>query len=529
MAAPLRNIVFLILLMLSSLAGIGQQGFYVPKGGKIFFNGDTATIFSNVNNKGKLGVGKKAVVNFKGKIWENDLDALITDESNQGDGATGIGGKIRFMGDSGIQQIDGGYNAASRQGAAFYHLDIMNQNGVELMGSTTRIRNQLKFSQGLFYLQGNILSLGDGNPGIISNYDSSKYIVTGGGYLLRENISRSDNWVTFPIGTAAQSYTPLAVRNKTAQDDDYYAGVSDGVKSNVLTGDDLSAKSVNKTWQIGKLKHPDQGETDVTLQHLVKDEGAQFAVNRQHAYVSRYDGSKWDTGIPQHTPLPGTLTTGMPFMINSGINTRYFKGTISASSFFTKLTGFGDTTVYKTKLWFSAYRVDYLKVKPYWSTRPEVNIKYFIVQRRLSNESTFTNRGDTVFSKANNRFSKDFLHYETIDPNQYQGISYYRLMMVDYDGNITYSNIVPIGYKPGNNLLIWPNPAPSTFFVGISNVSAIKTIVIWDVIGQVIRKEEVNDRAIIEMRLYTKGTYLVGFVSYSGQIIETRKLVILGY
>ncbi len=48
---------------------MAQSGFYVPKAGKIFFNGDTATIFSDVINQGKLGVGKNAFVNFSGRVW----------------------------------------------------------------------------------------------------------------------------------------------------------------------------------------------------------------------------------------------------------------------------------------------------------------------------------------------------------------------------------------------------------------------------------------------------------------------------
>ncbi len=503
----------------------------MPKKGKIYFSGDTATIFSNVVNQGKLGVDKKAVVNFKGKKWENDKDARITDESNAGDGTTGVGGTVRFLSDTVRQQIDGGYNAAIKDGPAFYHLDISNGGGVELIGSSTKIRQHLQLSKGFFYLQGNILSIGQGSPGLVSGYDPSRFIVTGsinGSMLLRENITRNDDWVVFPIGTSASAYTPAGIRNKSAQADDYYAGVFNGVQENLFSGNNIADKSIDKTWQIGKLQHPGQGATEIVLQHLVADEGAYFANNRQQAYVSQYAGSAWDLGLPQTTPLPGTLTSGNPFLINSGINTRTFSGTISTASYFTKLTGFGDTTTYTTKLWFSAYRMNYQKVKAYWTTKPEVNVRYFVVQRRLSNETSFRNR-DTVGSKALNRFSRDFLHYESIDPNNYNGISYYRLMIVDYNDNISYSDIVPVGAKPGNNLLIWPNPSTGRFFAGISNVSAIKTIVIWNSIGQTIHREEVKERGIIEMQLRTPGTYMVGFISFGGQIMDTKKLVITGY
>ena len=69
---------------------IAQSEMYIPKDGKIFFSGNAA-IFSNVLNQGKLGVGKNAAVNFSGKKWENDIQSLITDESNDGEGVYPVG------------------------------------------------------------------------------------------------------------------------------------------------------------------------------------------------------------------------------------------------------------------------------------------------------------------------------------------------------------------------------------------------------------------------------------------------------
>lgn len=42
-------------------------------------------------------------------------------------------------------------------------------------------------------------------------------------------------------------------------------------------------------------------------------------------------------------------------------------------------------------------------------------------------------------------------------------------MMVDYNGNITYSKVVAVGGVPeGLGWTLWPNPNPGRFFVGIS-------------------------------------------------------------
>lgn len=531
------HIVLFILALLSCSATLfGQQGFYVPKKGKVFFAGDTATIFSNVTNHGQLGLGKGAVVNFKAGRWENDAAALITDESNNGDGTAGTGGTVRFLlPDTSFinrrQLLIGGYNAATRTGASFPNISINNPYGLKLSDASAKIRNRLHFEEGHVYAEDNILVVGDGHPGSITGYSENRFIVTGtsvtGGFLLREKISRSDGWVGFPIGTAAGKYTPAALQLTSGAPDDFYARVSDSVRSRVSDGQDMSVNSVNKTWQIGKLLHPGQGSVDISLQHLVADEGSLFSAKRQNAYVAQHYNGSWDTGYPQLTPSAGVLTTGAP-LTNSGINTRSFEGMLTTTSYFTKLTGNGDTALYKTRLWFSAYRTDYKHVWVYWNTFPEINQKYFIVQRRLSNETAFTNR-DSVSSKAVNGASFRNINYGITDPNSYGGVSFYRLLMVSYNGDTTYSNTVAVGGHPGGyGFVIWPNPAAGRFFVGISSIGAVKSVVIYNAIGQLMMTEAVNNRGFLEMYLRTPGAYMVSFIGYDGSVLETKKLIIVG-
>ena len=532
-----HTIAFFLLMLIVCSTGYGQAGFYVPKKGKVFFAGDTATIFSNVINQGQLGLGKNAVVNFKAGRWENDPLSLITDESNNGDGTTGTGGTVRFLlPDSSFpirqQLLVGGYNAASRSGPSFSNITIANSYGLKITDASTKIRRRLHFEDGHLYAEKNILVLGDGNPGSITGYDENHFIITGnsvtGGFLLREKIGLSDGSVTFPVGTAAGRYTPAALQLNNGAPDDFYVRVFDSVKTNMGSGQDMAAASVNKTWQIGQLLHPGQGEVSITLQHQLPDEGSQFQAKRQNAYVSQYINGAWDTGYPQLTPIAGSLTTGSP-VSNSGINTRNFVHTLAANAYFTKLTGLGDTSLYKTRLWFSAYRTDYRHVWAYWNTNPEINQKYFVVQRKLSNETVFSNR-DSVASQAINGASFRNINYGITDLNNYGGVSFYRLLMISYNGDTTYSNIVAVGGHPDTyGIVLWPNPSAGQFYIGISAIGAVKTIVIYNAIGQLMLTEEVNNRGFIEMFLRTPGAYMVSFISYNGRLLETKKLIIGGH
>jgi len=521
------NIIFMLLLW--PVAIQAQTGVYIPQQGKVFFSGGGATIFSDLNNQGQLGVGRNAILNFKCHHWINAGASDITDEK----GGHSSGGTIRFLTpDSGslLQFITAGYNAASRMGPAFPNLTIANPSGVRLLSRSMKVRQRLDLAAGTLDVNGFILVVGDNNPGQITGYNDKNFIITGsasnGGFLLRERISAANGNVVFPVGTAAGHYTPAAIHYQGSLPDDFYVRVSDSVRAQLTNGEDLSPWSVNKTWQIGQLQHSGEAPVDITLQHDLNDEGAFFKAHRQTAYVSQYISGTWSIGYQQSAPGLGTLTTGAP-LINGGVNTSTFQYTMSQAAYFTKLAGY-DSTKNKTSLWFSAYRTDKDNVYVYWATNPEIGIRYFVVQRRLITETAFSSR-DTLRSKAVNGSSFVNLNYNINDPNSYQGTSFYRLMMVDYNGNITYSNIVAVGGVPDNfGWTLWPNPSPGRFFVGISRPSAVREVMIWDVAGRLIHREPVNGRGVIEMNLYAKGTYAIGLAPMDGDHIQTKKLVVIG-
>lgn len=520
--------VFVLGLIFYNTVTLAQQGFYVPSAGKIFFTGDSATIFSNVINNGNFGLGKNAFVNFSGTIWNNSPLSFIPDESNAGNGVTGIGGWVRFLSDSIRQQLIGGYNAAAKSGPLFPHLQIQNRNGVDLSQSSTKVRKEFNFSTGKLYLNDVILVVGDNNPGKISGYDSLRYFVTGNkpgsGLLVRENIRGADGRVDFPVGSRDNSYTPAAVKNSTNVGDDYYANVFDSVKSGRLTGNTLAAQSVNKTWEIGKRFRPGLDAAEIFLQHLNSDEGSYFTANKNNAYVSYYNGSTWDTGSPQSYPSPGYITTKNP-LTGSGLNSRVFNNTVAAPSYFTKLTGVGDTSLLYT-LWLYGWRLDPNIVNLYWRAQTWTNIQYYVVQRRLSNEAAFKNI-DTVFAWNYRTISLGQYFYFLSDSNNYTGISYYRLQRLDSANTIAYSNIVAIGGKPGSYInLIWPNPSTGTFNISLNQTLPFKAILIFNALGQKVKEEAVNGRNLIQMNLSTAGTYFVCLVNSANIIVDTKKLVI---
>jgi len=480
-----------------------------------------------VLNQGSLGVGKTATVNFKGRSWENDATALITDETNNGTGTAGEGGWIRFS-DTALQLVTGGYNAATRAGPSFPKLAINNERGLSLTGGSTRVRNGIDFQKGHIYLQDQLLSVGNNNPGTITGYDSSKYFVTGNapdkGLLIREDIRSTDGLIVFPVGSKAHAYTPAALQNRGTGTNSYYVTVFDSVRTDGSTGTAILNSGVNKTWQIGAVQTSLPEETEIVLQHLNEEEGTLFSANKLNAYISRWINGDWDTSYPQNMPGPGYLTTG-PVLNNSGVNARTL--TAGTSVYVTKFTGNGAGAPV-TKLWFDALRRDTGRVRVYWKTNPEINTRAFVIERRLANETGFTPL-DTVSSLALNGYSNRDLLYDEMDPNNYRGISFYRLRVLLYNNSFYFSDTVAVpGFRTPYRIVVWPNPSPGAFNVAIPKILNAKTVVIWDAIGQLIRQEAINDRTVVPLYIPIQGAYFIGIVLSNGTIIETKKVMITG-
>ena len=94
-----------------------------------------------------------------------------------------------------------------------------------------------------------------------------------------------------------------------------------------------------------------------------------------------------------------------------------------------------------------------------WSTKVDLNNEYFIVERRLENETDFVNIGRV---EANSNFSLPQHDYQFSDFDlRVPGVYYYRLVQYDHNGGFTYSKIISIRVSMGEDLklFLYPNPA----------------------------------------------------------------------
>lgn len=96
------------------------------------------------------------------------------------------------------------------------------------------------------------------------------------------------------------------------------------------------------------------------------------------------------------------------------------------------------------------------KVDLKWITAAEVNNDFFTIEKSKDAKSWEVLN---VVSGAGN--SNVFIEYFDSDYSPFKGVSYYRLKQTDFDGNYSYSSIVPVKYVRNNidgSISLFPNP-----------------------------------------------------------------------
>ena len=163
--------------------------------------------------------------------------------------------------------------------------------------------------------------------------------------------------------------------------------------------------------------------------------------------------------------------------------------------------------------------------KVFWSTASEENNDYFDVQRSADG-STWTNI-DRVQGAGN---SIHTLNYQILDKNPLNGIAYYRLRQVDFDGTVAYTHVVALKREiDGAGIAVYPNPATNQFQVAFEGFqSETANINILDNSGRKVlslNNNVINNPVqIINASNFQSGVYYIHVTSESESFIE--KIVI---
>lgn len=158
-------------------------------------------------------------------------------------------------------------------------------------------------------------------------------------------------------------------------------------------------------------------------------------------------------------------------------------------------------------------------VKLNWATASELSNDYFVVERSVNgwNWQAF----DVVTGSGT---SSSMIHYESIDKNPSDQISYYRLRQVDFNGSVRFSDIISID-RAHDVFKLFPNPSESV--ASIRSNHQFESIVVSNAQGNVITSLELNSTYDYDLDVsnWKNGLYYVTVVSSFGS--QTERLTVL--
>ncbi|WP_160713341.1 T9SS type A sorting domain-containing protein [Chitinophaga solisilvae] len=530
-----KYILSLLIFLIVSLQLRGQSATWLHPNTQIgLFAADTISIFGDMINEGNILSPTGTVINFYGLRWKNGAQAIIRDEST--DGFSAAGGLFRFMQtrSSSLQYISGGFSAAMNTGPSFPNLSVENIPGIALEDfSDLKVVNMLDLRRGHVFLHGWNLIMGQHTPGDIRNYSPRNFIVTGGGFLYRNNISINDQKVVFPVGTKPESFTPAAAENRGATAS-IRIGVKDSVYQQLTTGPNLYLTSVNKTWQMD-VSQPD-ATIALSLVHGLSDEGPVFEANRNTSYLARFIDTGWDVAARRSAPVsPSIFTTGVPDN-QAAYGTRLFQH-LHTSNYFTSLVAETVNSPGKTTLqFFEAFRkaVGNDSVVLQWITGREYFCAGFTIERKYAGSSNFDSIG-FVRSSAPGGISFFPTGYRITDYQPQDRFIFYRLKVQMTDGTFFYSPIRLVRGKYSEDIItVWPNPVQGrVIHIYYGAAMHVKAISLIDVPGRRIQSQQylqpMQTRNYYEMNIpagLASGTYFLQFIGEDNQILYVVKIVL---
>lgn len=273
------------------------------------------------------------------------------------------------------------------------------------------------------------------------------------------------------IGTAT-SYVegPMKQNNPGGAKTMYFPiGVAGGVWRPFVLGMASSSGSDDYTAELINSSAAALGYTMVAAIDNVSSEryyqltqtGAATFSSTATLYYSTTDGSDDGVTVAADLRVGKTIGAGTQWQNLGGTGTSDGTGSITSAAFttFSKFTlanrATGGNPLPIELLEFSA-EPEGDAVNLSWATATEINNAYFTVEK--SQDGKIFENVIVVMGAGN---SSDTREYRTKDNKPYTGVSYYRLKQTDFDGKMSFSDLVPVQFFANNVVVfnVFPNPS----------------------------------------------------------------------
>ena len=191
-------------------------------------------------------------------------------------------------------------------------------------------------------------------------------------------------------------------------------------------------------------------------------------------------------------------------------------------NYFASITdSFGCGAVPVTWLDFTAKKVGDNDVELDWATASEINNSHFEVERSFDGNQ-FEMIGAPIAGAGN---SSQVERYETMDYDLPEGVVYYRVKQVDFDGQFDYTPVKIVQIHGRDMMVVYPNPAKNEVHVHFK-AGKNQDVVVTNLAGQVVQKAILSREGMVTLdtKNYPQGVY---FVKVEGNHnVTTKKIVI---
>jgi hypothetical protein len=191
--------------------------------------------------------------------------------------------------------------------------------------------------------------------------------------------------------------------------------------------------------------------------------------------------------VVPHTLVTWNAATSAPFTSTTGNIGIEFE--VSSFSAFV-IVPIEDVILASQLLDFDAQLNSNKQVDLTWSIENGEDLAHIVVQRAVNN-ANFTTIGE-VAAVAQNALT----NYLSLDANPQNGTNYYRLQLVDNQGNTTYSEVRAVSLQNATNFDLFPNPATSEVQIrSFSQAGNSINITVIDALGRTVISEIITPTA----------------------------------
>jgi len=418
----------------------------------------------------------------------------------------------------------------------FYDIYINSYNTPTLrLDAPATFQDILNLTHGILNLNHNILTVASTYNGAIIDSTTSP-----SGYILAEDTANlaGIKWLVaqnfqsyiFPFGNKYGNYIPFKFTNTSGPEDTVfvatYAPYTDSIahlpypptvtqiRNAISNYPNDSANIVNRFWQIN-VTPLTNGTNTATITFT-------YGPNETHHSYAGMVGQRWNvsnTGWVSPNSNGGQSSN----MINHTV-------TVTGVSHFSPWTLANSSQPLPIELVsFTANNENNKYVLTDWITASEINNDHFEIER--SKDGLNFEFVGKIPGAGN---SNQTLYYSLNDDAPLSGLSYYRLKQVDFNGDFTYSEIVPVQFNALQSVSIFPNPNDGNFTLSYNFTSQINNIEnaylqIFDITGRVVYSyslASMKGYETIDASLLTNGIYYWEVISASG-VFDKGKIAIM--